>query len=62
MLLMALSSLKEGLPNLALEAEGWSITKNSAITQGYLEYSPKVIGSELTPKGWQNPLWNHISG
>ena len=45
------SSLREGLSKTALKAEGWSITRKSAITQDYLGYSPKVIRSEITPRG-----------
>ena len=48
MLVMALNSLKEGLPKTALKAKGWSITRKSAITQDCLKYSPKVIESEIT--------------
>ena len=48
---MVLSSLREGVPKTVLKAERWSITRKSAITQDYLEYSPKVIGSEITPRG-----------
>ena len=48
---MALNSLKKGLPKKALKAEGCSITRKFAITQDYLGYFPKVIGSEITPKG-----------
>ena len=51
MLVMALSSLRDGLLKTALKAEGWSITKKSAITQDCLEYSPKVIRSKITYKG-----------
>ena len=51
MLVMALSSLREGLPKTALKVERWSITRKSAITQDCLEYSPNVIGSEIAPRG-----------
>ena len=51
MLVTALNSFKEGLPKTALKAEDWSITRKSAITQDYLGYSPRVIESEITPKG-----------
>ena len=51
MLVIAFSSFREGLPKTALKAEGCSITRKSAITQDYLGYSPKVIGSEITPRG-----------
>ena len=50
MLVMALNSLREGLPKTALKAEDWSITRKSAITQDCLGNSPKVIGSEITPR------------
>ena len=50
MLVMALSSLREGPPKTALKAEGWSITRKSAITQDCMGYSPKVIGSEIIPR------------
>ena len=48
---MAFNSLREGLPRTALKAEGWSIARKFSITQDYLGYSPKVIGSEITPRG-----------
>ena len=51
MLVMALNSLKEGLLRKTLKVEGWSITRKSAITQDYLRYFPRDIGSEITPKG-----------
>ena len=51
MLVIALSSLRQCLPKTVLKAEGWFMTKKSAITQDYLGYSPKVIGSKITPKG-----------
>ena len=51
MLVMALNSLKEGLPKMVLKAEGWLITRKSAITQDCLRYSSKVIGSEITLRG-----------
>ena len=51
MLVTALNSLREGLPKTALKAEGWSITRTSAITQDCLGYSPRVLGSEITPRG-----------
>ena len=51
MLVMALSSLREGLPKTTLKAKGWSITRKSAITQDCLEYSHRVIGSEIAPRG-----------
>ena len=51
MLVMALSSFREGLPKMALKVESWSITRKFAITQNYLGYSPKVIGSEITLRG-----------
>ena len=51
MLVMTLSSFREGLPNTVLKAEGWSITRKSAITQDCLGYSPRVIGSEINHRG-----------
>ena len=51
MLVMTLSSLREGLPKTELKAEGWSITRKSVITQDYLGYYPRVIESEITPRG-----------
>ena len=50
MLLTALSSLREGIPKMVLKAEGWSITRKSAITQDCLGYSPRVIENEITPR------------
>ena len=51
MLVMALNSLREGLPKMVLKAEGWSVTRKSAITQDCLGYPPRVIGSVITPRG-----------
>ena len=51
MLVTTLSSLREGFPKIAFKAEGWSITRKSAIIQGYLGYSPRVVGSEITLRG-----------
>ena len=56
MLVMALSSLREGLPKTALKARGWSITRKSSITQDYLRYSLRVIGSEITSRGTTGSL------
>ena len=51
MLVTALSSLSEGFAKTKLKVEGWSITRKSAITYDYLGHSPRVIESEITPRG-----------
>ena len=49
-MVMAFNSLKKGLPKTAMKAEGWSITRRSAIIQDYLRYSLRIIRSEITPR------------
>ena len=56
MSVMAISSLRKGLSRTTLKAEGWSITRKSAITHDCLGYSPKVIRSKITSRGMTESL------
>ena len=49
MLVIAFNALRDDLLSMALKANGWSITKKSAITQDSLGYFPTVNRKVITP-------------